>query len=387
MKRILTSAALAALAVSTSGCGALFGEEGLFRDKSNDYLRASTLPPLALPAGVETAAQEELYEVPLVADQSRQAEDFEVPRPQPLAVNVMIDRVKIQKLGTSRWVLVNQPPEEVWPQVRYFLSSAKLPLAAADASAGTLETGWLRFKDDTANKDKYRLQIEEGVQPDTTEIHVLHHSVSNDMPDSVRVDWPRKSDNPEREGWMIDELSSSLATTDAGGAASASLVARAIGGNTANKVRLAEPRGQEPYLAMALRMRRAWATVSHSLNNGAFRTHLDDSDIHIFYVSYDESRLSEEEDGWFSGVFRRDNKEIPADTNLTLPELLANIDPEAMLAVPEQDVKTQRDIPGYIVFMYQGTSNIEVRVRDTRGMPISRNKAAKLLSEIRRNLI
>ncbi|MFC6980679.1 hypothetical protein [Microbulbifer taiwanensis] len=99
---------------------------------------------------------------------------------------------------------------------------------------------------------------------------------------------------------MIDEMSSALAAESTG--AAASLVAQAIGG-TSVKVQLQEPAGREPYISMGLTMDRAWATVAHALNVGAYRLHQEDADIGLFYVTYDEDREladDEEEGGWFS---------------------------------------------------------------------------------------
>ncbi|WKD49011.1 outer membrane protein assembly factor BamC [Microbulbifer spongiae] len=396
MNKLTVAAALCISSLTLAGCG-VFGNDGYFRDRSNDYQQADSLPPLQMPDGITAKHQEELYEIPQIAGDELAEGDFEVPRPQALSINAGLDRVKIQKLGSNRWVLVSQPPEEVWPQLHYFLRTSGLRVEFSDASAGILETAWMTFNESPDTKDKYRLQIETGVQPDTTEIHVRHLSVPAEAPVGGTVNWPQRSSSPEREGWMIDEMSTALAT-DASGA-SASLVAQAIGGDTV-KVRLREPVGLEPYISMGLEMERAWATVAHAVNAGAYRLHREDSDIGLFYVTYDEDRElanSEEEGGgwffWNSGD--KEDKLAESADQVTLQQILAGIDPDAEVESPLfREIKglgvgasPEEAYPGYLVVIRGNDDEIEVRIRDTRGQPLSRAKASQLLLSIQQNLI
>ncbi|WP_193165065.1 outer membrane protein assembly factor BamC [Microbulbifer hainanensis] len=393
MTKLTAGAALCIASVALSGCG-VFGKEGYFRDRSDDYQMADSLPPLRMPPGVSEKRQEELYEIPHVSSGSVDRGDFEVPRPQALSVNAGMDRVKIQKLGNRRWVLVSQPPAEVWPQLHYFLRTSGLQLESSDASAGIMETRWLTFGDSPTTKDKYRLRVEDGVQPDTTEVHVRHFSVPIDRKVSGPVQWPDQSTSPEREDWMIDEMSSALAAESSG--AAASLVAQAIGGGSV-KVRVQEPAGKEPYISMNLAMDRAWATVAHALNVGAYRLHKEDSDIGIFYVTYDEKReLSDEDDGgWFSwGKNKKGEDELAESADkVTIQQVLANIDTsnkgdaELFKDIPGVGGAPATEYPGYLVILHGTNDSIEVRVRNSRGQRLSRTKAAEMLMAIRQNLI
>ncbi|WGL18031.1 outer membrane protein assembly factor BamC [Microbulbifer bruguierae] len=391
MTKFTAGAVLCVAVTALSGCG-IFGKNGYFRDRGDDYQLADSLPPLQMPAGVTSKNQEELYEVPQISGEVERGE-FVVPRPQALSVNVGLDRVKIQKLGNRRWVLVNQPPDEVWPQLHYFLRTTGMQLAMSDAGAGTMETTWLTFGENPETKDKYRLQVESGVQPDTTEIHVRHLSVPLDTPASVAVNWPAQSTSPEREGWMIDEMSNALAAESSG--AAASLVAQAIGGGKV-KVQVMEPAGKEPFIALDLAMTRAWATVAHALNTGAYRIHQEDSELGLFYVTYDADReLSEDEDGWFSS-WRSDKGEdkLAKTANAySLQQVLANIDatasvePALFASMAGVGGAPNADIPGYLIVLRTVDNAAEVRIRNARGLPLSRTRASELLMAIRQNLI
>src|SRR5690606_6351109 len=114
-------------------------------------------------------------------------------------------------------------------RLRSFLNVNGLTVAHADISSGIIETDWIQFKTDLSTYDRYRLQIDQGVQPDTSEIHILHMSIPADSAPSADLSWGRTSVNTERERWLLDELAATLAsdTTEGG----TSLLAQAIGGS------------------------------------------------------------------------------------------------------------------------------------------------------------
>ncbi|MCH9691219.1 MAG: outer membrane protein assembly factor BamC [Gammaproteobacteria bacterium] len=393
MKKISAGAALCIAAVTFSGCS-MFGNEGYFRDRGDDYQVANSLPALQLPKDISSRQQEELYEIPQVGDDLGRGK-FEVPRPQALSLNVGTDRVKIQKLGNRRWVLINQPADEVWPQLHYLLRTEGLTLDVSDANLGIMETVWLTFGENPERKDKYRLQVEAGVQPDTTEVHVRHISASLDESVQQQLNWPERSADLEKENWMIDAMSSGLAEEVSGVATS--LVAHSIGGAEV-KVRLEEPVGHEPFISMSLAAERSWATVAHALNMGSYRLHQEDVDNDFFYVTFDSKReILPEDKGWFSSWRYSDKVEEDNQAKLaeiiTLEQLLSNIDansddkPVLFENLRREGNVADMEVPGYLVVVRDVNKVVEVRIRDARGHQLPREEALSLLQAIRQNLI
>ena len=109
---------------AVTGCGYLFGDNGVFRDKSEDYKQAPELQEITVPEGMDKDALQEIYASPEVRENVVSAGEFEVPRPTPLVAGAGDDVVRIQKLGDDSWALINEAPGQVWPQVRGFLSAA-----------------------------------------------------------------------------------------------------------------------------------------------------------------------------------------------------------------------------------------------------------------------
>lgn len=370
--------------VNLAGCGVFFGEDGFFRDRGDDYLKAETIPPMKVPDGVDEKALGQLYVVPEVQKADYEyPEEFVAPRPEALSSSVYSDNVKIQKLDDKRWIFINASPSEVWPRVRNFLNSTGLQVARTDAPRGLIETAWLNFKDDPEIRDKYRLRIEQGVQPDSAEVHVIHLSMPRGAEVPAEINWPRQSTSQEREGWMIQELAASLAAEI--GSASASLLAQTIGGEP--KVAIVA-RNREPILRMELEPVRAIATLNHALQQEGLQILDQDSGAGIYYVHYQDP---EESEGFFSGWFSREQStekyslgDILKHMQLADTPANRNLFPAAAFTSDEDELE---DAAGYLFIARENGEAIEVVVRNVNGQPLEPREAREMLGMVRRNLI
>lgn len=376
IKQLLVVSAVAGL----SGCGVLFGDDGVFRDSSEDYLKAEPLAVIQVPEGLDSDRLHELYAIPEIDEENLELLDSsDTPRPLPLSALQQDSSVKIQKLFGKRWILVSAGPSEVWPRVRNFLNVTGLAVDSADAPQGLIETAWLQFKNDPEHKDKYRIRLEQGVQLDSTEIHIRHVSFEAAAADAMTsIQWPEISTNAEREGWMVDELAGAIAA-DMKQAGSSSLLAQTIAGE--DKVVL-HSTGAEPVLTLQLDFNRTWATVRHSLTQEGF-TLWDENDARkVFYVHYEQPKPEDDEEpGFFARLFGSDEPEVPTST-VSLSTLLDKL--------PENVLDSQAgnsDLPGYLVVLTQIDDTVEVRIRNTKAGKLAKKDAKRLLAVIRRNLI
>lgn len=392
MKRLCQRVFVLGVLGSVTACSSLFGPEGYFRDRGDNYLKADVIPPITLPEGVEAESIADLYVIPANSNSEfDERTEFVVPRPQPLSANAFTDLVKIQKLADERWILVNVTPSEVWPKVRHFLSSNRLHVVYTDATNGVIETGWLQFKDETDLKDKYRLQIEQGVQPNTAEIHVLHMQIPTGIPGRGQVNWPSRSMNPEREAWMLEDLAATLAS-DVTTGQSASLLAQTIGGS--DKVTL-ESANDEPLLSLDLGYKRAWATVGHALNKDGYHLWEQDDVVGVYYVDFIDSEEQEDnKPGFFARLLGADDVSGAPTTPYALADVLAHLqlddtaaNREIFSSINSSAQDPLSDVPGYLVVVRGLEGKIEVRIRDGYARSLETKKAKQLLNVIRRNLI
>lgn len=381
---------LACLGLSLSGCGVFFGDDGVFRNREYDYLKADNIAPLQLPAGVNSASLGELYPIPAIGatdfSYDPNATDYEVPRPMPLSANMQQENVKIQRVGENSWILVNVAPGELWPRVRNFLGANNLNVAHADLQKGIIDTDWIQFKTDLNSHNKYRIQIDQGVQPETSEIHITQINVPGAKAPVQEPTWPSQSMNPEREKWLLDELAATLASdTSVGGT---SMLAQGIGSNAAAKVTLGMFKN-EPVMSLKLDKVRAMATVAYAAKRDGFQVFESDADSGLFYVYYQNPE--DAKPGWFKRLFRIGLNPKPPTTPYTLAQLSANmLQDDAFESAgysDRDDEKLLKKAPGYLLVLTGKNNDFTLRARDPYGKRLKAREARELLTILRKNLI
>ncbi|RYZ78466.1 MAG: outer membrane protein assembly factor BamC, partial [Moraxellaceae bacterium] len=338
--------------------------------------------PLVLPEGANKESLGELYPIPAISaadfGYDATASDFEIPRPMPLSANMLQDNVKIQRVGENSWILVNAAPGELWPRVRNFMNTNGLTVARADLKQGVIETGWLQFKTDLNSHDKYRLQIDQGVQPETSEIHVTHVNVPSAVKPTDEPVWPLKSANAEREKWLLDELAATLAsdTTEGG----TSLLAQGIGSNSSAKATLGMLRN-EPVMTLKLDKVRAMATVAYAVKHDGYQLFESDAGKGLFYVYY--KNVEDAKPGWFKRFFRIGLKPKAAKTPYSIDQISANmLQGDAFESAPYSDrdeEKLLEDAPGYLIVLTGKEGDYVIRARDPYGKRLKPREARELL--------
>ena len=286
-----------ASSVQLSACGWMFGDDGMFRDRSHDYRAAKNDPPLVVPRGIDSDAIDDSYAVPPISDRTALAAEFEVPRPEPLSTDVNRDAVRINTLGSLRWILVDGSPGMVWPRLRGFLNLNQLTVQRVDAVSGIIETSWLQPNTENALKERYRMRIEQGVQRGTSEVHVLQADIR-----AGEADWPSYSSNGDREKIMVEELAQYLA--DSAAAASVSMLAQqAI--DSSGRVTIEQNTDTQPYIKLLLPFTRAWAALGRALKKSGYDVDDLNRSEQRYYVHYREKtdEDEEEEKGFFSSLF------------------------------------------------------------------------------------
>jgi len=303
------------LILSVSGCSWLFGDSGYFRDRKNDYLEETILPALKVPGDLSQYEEDELFLIPEVRNKDLPSEDFEVPRPAPLVNAGNGNMVRIQKLAEARWLLIDIPPSHLWQRVKNFLTDNRIPLTREDAPQGLLETSWLQRTGEDAPKDRerYLFTIDQGVQRNSSEVHIVQYQMPLALELPETLDWPADSTNKEREEWMVNELAQHLANTD--GRGSVSLLAQGIG--SASKVTLGRDKRGEPAITLGLPFNRAWASVGQALNKAEFNVLDLDRSSGKYYVSY-QPDVEQEKPGFFARLFGAESQQANKEDYLLI---------------------------------------------------------------------
>lgn len=292
MKKMILLPTLVAVSTALAGCGWLFGDKGVFRDRGDDYRRVQVEKPIEIPPGLNQAEGDEDFAIPPIAYSASLEGDFVIPRPEPLEGNPEAEQVKIQTLNTGSWILVEATPGEVWPRLRQFLNTNQLGVVRADATAGIIETAWLQPKSEGTLPERYRFRIEQGVQRGSSEVYILQ--ANGRAGDSA---WPESSSNRERENEMIKAVAQFIADNGSTGAVSM-LAQRGI--DARGKVTLNKKSGEHSYLRLELPSERAWASLTTALPKAGFTVDdLNRSDSELWVRFTPPKDPGEEEPDWW----------------------------------------------------------------------------------------
>ena len=343
----------------TAACSSLFGREGYFRDRGDDYLGATEIPPMKIPKELDSGAISELFVIPPISNEFvEQEKKFETPRSH-FDISREKSQVKIQKLDDRRWILVNSNPATVWPRLKRFLEDTQLAIASEDAQAGSLETAWLILKDEPDTKDRYRFYVEQGLHVNTTEIHVRQITTAAATPGSGNINWPGVSSNPEREKWMVDNLANYLAQNDT---TPASLLAQSIGRK--QKVSFVQPYQGEAFILMNLDRERVTASVGGALNQPPFTLEDTHRSLGYFYARYDpdyQDLTANEKPGFFARLVGAQQR--------------------------EENKRKERSLQYRIQIEALTEQEMRILVRDREGRELPPQERDRILQKIRQGLL
>ncbi len=314
MKRLAGLSALALVISSTSGCGWLWGDEGYFRDRGNDYLEAQQTAPMQLPPDVKTDKRlDPLLPIPRNVAEDNARADFEVPRPLPLQVAAEASDFTLQKSGVSRWVLAQRPPAEVWPVAHQFFEDNNFRIAEDRPQTGEFTTTWQRFDElsggigerlkgasSTGDSEvRVRVRIEPGVQRNTSEIYVV--SAERSAGSTANTDFTERSVNTGLDSVLVDQMLAGMSRDAEKGGSVSLLAARDF--DAPSRVALNQDGSGNPVLTVGADLDRAWSSVGRALERGDWRVEDINRSLGLYYINLAEKAEPTSKPGFFSRVF------------------------------------------------------------------------------------
>jgi len=299
--RLLLLTACSGLVLTQSGCSYFFADDGLFPDRSNDYLKAQETKPIKVPSDLNANDIDDLYVIPPITESDDLGEVFQTPRPAALAANGSDNAVRIQTLNGESWAVVDLQPGQLWPRLREFLMTNGINPEYANGVTGVIETPWLLRTEDAATREKFRFTVVQGVQRSSSEVRVLEWQADADSA-LGRQDWPKVSSNKEREDWMLRKFADYVANS--GVTDSVSLLAQGI--DTKGRIKLY--RGDDPHIVVDLAFYRAWASTQKALVKSDFEIIDRNRQTGELFVKYKpDIKSAEQSNNFFGGLFDGDD--------------------------------------------------------------------------------
>ena len=291
--------------------------------KKIDYKSAGKLPSLEVPPDLTQPARDDRYAVPDIspkgsATYSEYAGERKTGTTASTGPVVLpsVDKMRIERAGTQRWLVVAGTPEQIWPQIKEFWQETGFIVDLEVPEAGVMETDWAENRAkipqdiirstigkvfdslySTAERDKFRTRLEKGSEPGTTEIYISHRGMYEvyvtEGKDQTR--WQPRPAEPELEAEMLRRLMVRLGVEES---RAKTLLASGKAEERAKLTRAADGAGA---LTLQESFDRAWRRVGLALDRVGFTVEDRDRSQGMYFVRYidpEASAKKKDEKGW-----------------------------------------------------------------------------------------
>jgi outer membrane protein assembly factor BamC len=222
--------------LSLTGCGMIQSVTG---DSKVDYKSAKKASSLDVPPDLTQLQKDNRYSLPnsdrgVATASSYNAQRGGVVSGPAVSTNEVASAgngaVKVERAGNQRWLVVNQSPEVLWPQLKNFWTDSGFTLAMDNATAGVMETEWnenrAKIPQDfirntigkvfdgmysSGERDKYRTRLERGANG-STEIYISHRGAQEVVTGAQKetTAWTARPSDPNLEALFLAKLMTKL---------------------------------------------------------------------------------------------------------------------------------------------------------------------------------
>lgn len=318
MNRRISGLTLSLLAVSLAGCSMLPDSRKI------EYKSAGKVPTLEVPPDLSQVAKDERFLVPDAAGKGSatfsaySADRTPAAQAQNSVVLPQVDKVRVERSGTQRWLVVAVPADKLWDSVKDFWQETGFIINVERPDAGLMETDWAenraKIPDDiirntlgkfldsmysTGERDKFRTRFEAGSEPGTTDIFVSHRGMEEVYTSSAKDDtrWQPRPPDPELEAEMLRRLMVRLGSDDK--RAEAALATAKV----EPRAKLAKTVDGAGTVEVMERFDRAWRRVGLALDRVGFTVEDRDRSRGLYFVRYVDPEIdnkSKKDDGILS---------------------------------------------------------------------------------------
>ena len=331
--RLSALAACVAIAVATGGCQTA---TEILEGKKVDYKTAGSLPPLEVPPDLTTPTRDNRYVVPETGKSTATLSGYQADRSQQAktgntTVLPNVERMRVERAGTQRWLVVQEPPEKLWGVVKDFWQENGFLVQLELAEAGVMETDWAENRAklpqdmvrsalgklldqvySTPERDKFRTRLER-TSDGGSEVYVSHRGmievyVSEGKDKTI---WQPRPADPELEAEFLRRLMVRLGARED---KAKQTVAAAAQPTRASLSKSGDGREalhvQEPF-------DRAWRRVGLALDRVGFTVEDRDRQKGLYFVRYadPEAGMDKKKEGFLDKLafWRSDDPKVKAE--------------------------------------------------------------------------
>ena len=291
-------------------------------------------PNLSYPPDLITAQADRRY---IVQDGTATMSEYNaaVKKSSQMRSNVMtgIPGMRIARDGDRRWLVVEKPAPELYPQVKDFWQENGFLLVVDSPSTGIMETDWAENRAkiaqdwirstlgaaidsiyDTGERDKYKTRLEVN-KPGETEIYITQRGAVEKCVTDVTTTacnytiWTPRPNDPELEAVFLARLMERLGMTQEQAKA---LLATPVGPKTP-KAKFVQEGNNKGYIELGTGFDRSWRDIGLALDRSNFTVEDRNRSEGVYFVRYINTKDVGDSKGFFSNLFSsKDDSKLQA---------------------------------------------------------------------------
>ena len=357
----------ATLLMISVASASLLGCKSVTTNDTVDYKSTGAVrgPNLSYPPDLITAQADRRY---IIQDGSATMSEYNaaVKKSVQTRKNVMtgIPGMRIARDGERRWLVVEKPAPELYPQIKDFWQENGFLLTIDSPSTGIMETDWAENRAkisqdfirsfigsaldsiyDTGERDKYRTRLEVS-KPSETEIYITQRGavekcVTDTTGACLYTMWTPRPNDPELEAAFLARLMERLGMTQEMAKAQ---VAAPLGPKTP-KAKLIQEGVNTAHIDIAAGFDRAWRDTGLALDRSNFTVEDRNRANGIYYVRYVNPKDLGDTKGFFSNLFSsKDDSSLKAKKYLVV--IKSTGDNSSSIYVQDADGKPENTAAG-----------------------------------------
>ena len=316
---------LSIIAVVVFGITVLTSCKSVTTNDTVDYKSAGSVrgPNLSYPPDLITAQADRRY---IVQDGTATMSEYNaaVKKSAQMRSNVMagIPGMRIARDGERRWLVVEKPAPELYPQVKDFWQENGFLLVVDSPSTGIMETDWVENRAkiaqdwirstigkaldsvyDTGERDKYKTRLEVS-KPGETEIYItqrgaIEKCTTDGSGACISTIWTPRPNDPELEAVFLARLMERLGMTQEQAKA---MVSVPLGPKTP-KAKFVQDGNNQAHIELGVGFDRSWRDVGLALDRSNFTVEDRNRTNGVYYVRYVNPKDLGDTKGFFSNLF------------------------------------------------------------------------------------
>jgi outer membrane protein assembly factor BamC len=130
--------------LSLSACSLIYGEDGLIKDTTYDYLKAEKTKDLKLPEGTKQKNKVDYTQIPAIGKQAESAPiGKNLLANTPVQILDVLENVRLDKVSVDPAVFIQEDKDFLWQSILTMFNDNEITPKIANQAQYEIKTGWL----------------------------------------------------------------------------------------------------------------------------------------------------------------------------------------------------------------------------------------------------